>query len=781
MRSIDLILRSYNRRGNRRAGHLAADLLVALGHVADREFKIGQPRLGRHLDLLDPGIGPGGDDVMRDRADAEALRHQMQHRGERGRAVHLGHLAPHRRQQVKHPPVRDRGLREGHDRQCGKIVDPRRPRQGEMRRGDEPAQTDRRQRGQHRAARRLVAQHDRHIEPVAAQLARHLVRGVDRDLEAQQRMARPHRGQQPRQQGVGDRLGNAKPHHARHLALCELAEDPVALCHQQLGLLAKPPPRRAQPHAAAVALEDGDLHPVLEMVHPARDRRLRKAGGVGGRPEAAMAHDGADDLDIAKIEHGGDGETLPSPLSRAAGGGGRAASPACVSERPRGDRRGGGDGQGMHRHPVRPPRGRELGRHRQHRIHPPVLVVAIARPDPAHLIAELAQRPHQRMRRQTDQRLGAARAGLLDQPVDDQPQAGAPLVIGRQPRRDHQPRAFPHLRRGDLVGQHGRRDMLELAAMRVAQHVGVRAPDRLGRHRPGTAHDRAARQHQRVMCDGGVVLVHLDLVIMRHVPAELVDEDLLAQPQEVVERRAVAMQIGEFESDIFHACLLLDTQAEPRSGNVFTLEGCLCSDHSPRGGNREQFDGIFRPGLAAGRGQPRLHRAFRDADLGGDLLQQLAACAQPDRLELGLGQGRPRLPPGPQMQVTEQRIGAVELVLGEIAIGPEQHRIAAPAGILGPAEGDGRAPAQPGLARQPDHPGGIGQLEFRPAHRPVMGIDPPHRRILHDEAQLGVSLDPARIETVQLFFREGIPHAQRHVETRRGDLFQRVSTFRQGH
>ena len=54
------------------------------------------------------------------------------------------------------------------------------------------------------------------------------------------------------------------------------------------------------------------------------------------------------------------------------------------------------------------------------------------------------------------------------------------------------------------------------------------------------------------MRDWRVVLIHLDGVVVWHVPLQLVDKNLLAQRKELVERTSVAMKVRKVEADIFH-------------------------------------------------------------------------------------------------------------------------------------------------------------------------------------------------------------------------------------
>ena len=91
--------------------------------------------------------------------------------------------------------------------------------------------------------------------------------------------------------------------------------------------------------------------------------------------------------------------------------------------------------------------------------------------------------------------------------------------------------------------------------MGVAQHVGVAAPGRGRGHDARAADHPAVAQHQRVVRAGIVVLVHLDVVVVRDVPAELVDEERLPQPQVLVKRRAVPVLAQEIEGNGMHDSL----------------------------------------------------------------------------------------------------------------------------------------------------------------------------------------------------------------------------------
>ena len=81
-----------------------------------------------------------------------------------------------------------------------------------------------------------------------------------------------------------------------------------------------------QTHAPAVALEDGHAHPVLQMPHPSRDRRLRQPQRIRGGAKSAMAGNGADDGKVAEAEHFRDMRPWATPSQ---------ARPRLTRQRPR--------------------------------------------------------------------------------------------------------------------------------------------------------------------------------------------------------------------------------------------------------------------------------------------------------------------------------------------------------------------------------------------------------------------------------------------------------------
>ncbi len=134
-----------------------------------------------------------------------------------------------------------------------------------MRRCGEPAQRHRGQ-GRHAdTAWKLIAHHDRHVQPIIDQQLAYLRRGIDRNLEAKLRMPGSQIGQHPRQNRMGHGLGHAKTHDTRHHTLRQLTQNAITLSHQYLGLVDQSPARRGQAYAAPVTLEDRDFHPILEM------------------------------------------------------------------------------------------------------------------------------------------------------------------------------------------------------------------------------------------------------------------------------------------------------------------------------------------------------------------------------------------------------------------------------------------------------------------------------------------------------------------------------------
>ena len=152
-------------------------------------------------------------------------------------------------------------------------------------------------------------------------------------------------------------------------------------------------------------------------------------------------------------------------------------------------------------------------------------------------------------------------AGYLDQPSHDQRQAVRPFGLAPHAVRDHQARALPDVPRRDV--RHGVRwNVADRAAQRVPQHVGVRAPAGVGRHRARAADHLSAADHQRVTSRWIVVLVHLDVVIVRDLPAELVHEPRLAELQVLVKGGSVPVLTEEVESDVAHESLpLVESEA----------------------------------------------------------------------------------------------------------------------------------------------------------------------------------------------------------------------------
>ena len=65
-------------------------------------------------------------------------------------------------------------------------------------------------------------------------------------------------------------------------------------------------------------------------------------------------------------------------------------------------------------------------------------------------------------------------------------------------------------------------------------------------------------KHERIAGAGIVVLVHFHVVIVGYVPAETVDEKLLAQAQKLVKRSPVAVLAQEIERDVVHNSLSKD-------------------------------------------------------------------------------------------------------------------------------------------------------------------------------------------------------------------------------
>ena len=104
-----------------------------------------------------------------------------------------------------------------------------------------------------------------------------------------------------------------------------------------------------------------------------------------------------------------------------------------------------------------------------------------------------------------------------------------PVAWLSDPVGDDQARALPDLlatAMSDGITPGG--ICIDAATQGVAQHVGVAAPFRGRRHDSRAADHPSVAHHQRVVRAGIVVLVHLDVVVVRDVPSELVDEERLS-------------------------------------------------------------------------------------------------------------------------------------------------------------------------------------------------------------------------------------------------------------
>ncbi|MFO1059954.1 MAG: hypothetical protein U1E53_23680 [Dongiaceae bacterium] len=125
---------------------------------------------------------------------------------------------------------------------------------------------------------------------------------LDLQLDARVAPADPLGGE--RQQGECRRAAGADAQEAQPLVAdpvgvglqrLDLAEDPVGIAEQQVRL-----GRGDQPAAHQLEQRVADL--ALEVAQHLADRRLRDAERLGRRGQRAVAHDGAEDLELARVQ-----------------------------------------------------------------------------------------------------------------------------------------------------------------------------------------------------------------------------------------------------------------------------------------------------------------------------------------------------------------------------------------------------------------------------------------------------------------------------------------------